>query len=657
MTDARSTGDSSRRPEDQGSGDAESWVAEWSGLFADEPVLGPEARSRAATGSGQTRRPSPGSGSNDEVSAEAWQQAQERSRRQARVRANQRAARQLQRLQPGRHSLPLTGETLADSRWPPRRGFGLAVGAISLVVIVALLATLLIGIGEPDASSSAETTGDVEGTDTAAPIEDPVLEEADLSLTVGADVAPASIEQLTASTVQLFGLDDDLLPVCAGSGVIVGADGTILTNAHVVTSGEDCRFSTVGVAVTVDAAEPPELLYVAEVVALGPGLDLAVLRVTGPISDEVDAPWPTTFDPAPLGDSDTVELGDSVRILGYPVIGGETITLTTGTVSGFTSQVGLGNRALIKTDATISAGNSGGMAVDPEGRVIGIPTRARASDVGPAVDCRPIEDTNEDGEIDDDDTCVSVGGFLNGIRPINLSLSLLAAAGVTDSAADAPVGTPVDLGGVVLSNPRFSLDVVDDEPIDRVRSAPAGIPKLCFFFDWNGIPTGAIWDGVWYIDDELQSGPSAYVDQSWAMEADGEPFWLCIEAEDESGLDAGIYELAFVLDGTLMFVEAFEITPEAVPQAPVRWINGFEVDICGLAINPAAASRQVGLDEMPPEILIEPGGEWTVDLPLGSVVVEAYDCSVPGVPVADQLGGLVIDGPQEFLIGIEQVEE
>jgi hypothetical protein len=57
-------------------------------------------------------------------------------------------------------------------------------------------------------------------------------------------------------------------------------------------------------------------------------------------------------------------LGESIVILGYPVIGGGTITLTRGEVSGFTAEEPFGNRAFIKTSGTIAGGNSGGLAVN-----------------------------------------------------------------------------------------------------------------------------------------------------------------------------------------------------------------------------------------------------------------------------------------------------
>src|SRR4030065_1371770 len=102
-----------------------------------------------------------------------------------------------------------------------------------------------------------------------------------------------------------------------------------------------------------------------------------------------------------LGDSDQVEIGDHLRVLGYPGIGGETITFTEGAVSGFTSERAVEGRAWIKTDATIAGGTSGGMAVNSAGQLIGVPTRASGgSTEGGIVDCRPGGDTNRAGLID-----------------------------------------------------------------------------------------------------------------------------------------------------------------------------------------------------------------------------------------------------------------
>ena len=74
-------------------------------------------------------------------------------------------------------------------------------------------------------------------------------------------------------------------------------------------------------------------------------------------------------------------------------IGGDTITFTQGTVSGFNAQQAIADRAWIKTDATIAGGNSGGLAANAAGEIIGIPTIAASNEQVDPVDCRVIVDT------------------------------------------------------------------------------------------------------------------------------------------------------------------------------------------------------------------------------------------------------------------------
>ncbi|MFN2146366.1 MAG: serine protease, partial [Anaerolineales bacterium] len=119
---------------------------------------------------------------------------------------------------------------------------------------------------------------------------------------------------------------------------------------------------------------------------------------------------------------------DSITILGYPGIGGDTITLTRGEVSGFTSEANRGDRAFIKTSGTIAGGNSGGLAADSSGYLIGIPTQLGYGGEDQFVDCRVLADTNRDGVVDDRDNCVPTGGFINALRPINLAMPLIEAA-------------------------------------------------------------------------------------------------------------------------------------------------------------------------------------------------------------------------------------
>ena len=632
-----------------GSNDADSWVAQWRGLFDNggsvptarpnsgkrsKPAPAPPSAPTTPTVSTAPMAPSGSTESDPPATADKTPPppagSKERSTLAAKVRITQRRPRP--DAQPRSASGP-------PAEAAPGGGSGRGRRLAALVATAALGVVLAVGY-------VVVTSGVVGGP--AETAEGPDDDQNTPELPVGADLAPTGIQELARAAVQLIGIDDAGQAVCAGSGVVVSADGTILTNAHVVTRSSSCTFATIGVAVAANSTAPAELRYKADLLAVDEQLDLAVLRVSGVI-DGVDEALPDSFPWAALGDSDTVALGDGVRILGFPVIGGDTITLTTGTVSGFSAEEGVGERAVIKTDATISAGNSVGMALDAGGRVIGIPSMARASEDGPAIDCRPVTDTNDDGVLSDGDDCVPVGGFLNGIRPINLAQPLLAEArSAQPISPPVAIQTPdVDPAAVVLSNPRFALGREGNIPVDQVRTASAGITELCFFVDWEGIPQGARWDGAWFIDNELAPALGKS-DQVWLLEESGRNFWLCAGESDPGGLPAGVYEIGFFLNNELLFAEAITLTEEPAELVTVTWVNETGGDLCGLAINPLAQSGQVGLDEVGSDGPVEPGGTITMDLPLGLYTVEAYDCS--GLVVADTPGGLPVERSGRFSI-------
>ncbi|MEW6718485.1 MAG: serine protease [Chloroflexota bacterium] len=213
-----------------------------------------------------------------------------------------------------------------------------------------------------------------------------------------------------------------------GSGSIITPDGLILTNAHVVLPDKYFPVDALVVALTLDVNHPPEPTYYAEVVQADPDLDIAVIKITTDLDGNPVDRTMLDLPNVPIGDSDALQLGDNLTILGYPGIGGETITLTRGEVSGFTSDKKYGDRAFIKTSATIAGGNSGGLAANDRGEIIGIPTQLGYGGDDQYVDCRVLADTNRDGVIDDKDNCVPTGGFINALRPIKLALPLTEAA-------------------------------------------------------------------------------------------------------------------------------------------------------------------------------------------------------------------------------------
>lgn len=234
------------------------------------------------------------------------------------------------------------------------------------------------------------------------------------------------------SVVQIIALvevNGQLVEGWTGSGTVVSEDGLILTNAHVILSDRYYEVLDLVVAITTAQDQPPEERFYADVMQADADLDLAVIKVRSDL-DGGPANFSTYgIEPVVIGDSDSLSLGDQIVIMGYPGIGGATITLTRGEVSGFTSEAPYGNRAFIKTSATIAGGNSGGLAATPQGELIGVPTQVGSGDIGNmVVDCRPLADTNRDGFVDESDNCVPTGGFINALRPIKLAQPMIEAA-------------------------------------------------------------------------------------------------------------------------------------------------------------------------------------------------------------------------------------
>jgi serine protease Do len=138
-----------------------------------------------------------------------------------------------------------------------------------------------------------------------------------------------------------------------GSGVIVDADGHAITNYHVVNHASQ---------VTVELSDGSR--HPANVVGVDPATDLAVLKIKG-----------SGLAAAPLGNSDTTEVGDPVLAIGNPF--GLAQTVTAGIISAKGRHAVIENvnyQDFLQTDAAVNPGNSGGPLVNMKGQVIGINT-------------------------------------------------------------------------------------------------------------------------------------------------------------------------------------------------------------------------------------------------------------------------------------------
>ena len=137
-----------------------------------------------------------------------------------------------------------------------------------------------------------------------------------------------------------------------GSGVIISADGVLLTNNHVVEGASD---------IEVQLSDGRQVR--ATLVGTDPETDIAVLKI-----DLAGLPA------IPLGDAKTLAVGDAVLAIGNPFNVGQTVT--SGIVSALgRNQLGINTfENFIQTDAAINPGNSGGALVDADGRLVGINT-------------------------------------------------------------------------------------------------------------------------------------------------------------------------------------------------------------------------------------------------------------------------------------------
>jgi serine protease Do len=155
---------------------------------------------------------------------------------------------------------------------------------------------------------------------------------------------------------QLFGTPEmrQRVQQSLGSGVIVRADGLVVTNNHVVEGGNE---------ITVALSDKRE--FKAKVLLADSRTDLAVLKI-----DTRGERLPVV----PFGDSDSVQVGDLVLAIGDPFNVGQTVTM--GIVSALArSQVATGDSQIfIQTDAAINPGNSGGALVTTDGKLAGINT-------------------------------------------------------------------------------------------------------------------------------------------------------------------------------------------------------------------------------------------------------------------------------------------
>lgn len=243
--------------------------------------------------------------------------------------------------QPGRHRRPGWGGILTAS-------------VLSAVLASGATAATFVALDDdvPASTASVDASSDADTSAPSVPLTGDSVDWGEVAAAVEPSVVAIQVSGPNGSG--------------EGSGVVLGAEGHVLTNNHVV--------SGAGAGTQIQVVLSDGRVLDAEIVGTDPTTDLAVLRLG-------DAPSDLT--PATFADSSDVRVGDPVMAVGNPL--GLADTVTTGIVSALDRPVTTQGESAspfeqgepvvtnaIQTDAAVNPGNSGGPLVDAAGRVIGI---------------------------------------------------------------------------------------------------------------------------------------------------------------------------------------------------------------------------------------------------------------------------------------------
>ena len=235
-----------------------------------------------------------------------------------------------------------------------------------------------------------------------------------------------------------------------GSGVIVSADGYILTNNHVVEGADE-----------IEVILNDSRRAIAKVIGTDPDSDLAILKIS---LDKLPA--------IVLGNSDALQVGDQVLAIGNPFGVGQTVT--SGIVSALNkNQLGINTfENFIQTDAAINPGNSGGALVDVNGNLQGINTAIYSRSggslgIGFAIPVSTAKQVME-GIVKDG---VVTRGWI-GVEPQDLSAELVVTFGIKNSTKSGETLQGVIITGVLQGAPAAKAGIVPGDIIVSIAGKP-----------------------------------------------------------------------------------------------------------------------------------------------------------------------------------------
>ena len=242
----------------------------------------------------------------------------------------------------------------------------IVAGILGALLTVGILAAT--GTFDDPESVAAPPATTVNAEEAAQPLEIPPAQIInDLGAAVNPTaVAAKAVPSIVTVTVGQAGEDGAAaIGVGSGSGVVVSAEGHIITNHHVIEGGD---------TFTVEFEDGR--VYEATLVGSDDLTDIAVLQISA-----------TGLTPADFGSSDALKLGDSVVAIGNPLGQEGGASVTVGIVSAFDRRVDFSGddflHGMIQTDAAINSGSSGGALFNVDGDLIGITSAIGVSQAGP----------------------------------------------------------------------------------------------------------------------------------------------------------------------------------------------------------------------------------------------------------------------------------
>jgi len=244
--------------------------------------------------------------------------------------------------------------------------------------VLVLVIVLIIFLDSSDNSNSGSGQATIQNNGNIKPIEKTQNTNNHNTATKYAEVAESVVNIMCPYASEPFSIDSD---GTGGSGTIMDDSGLVVSNSHIIPQGKDIlNISEEGCFVILPDAitGSPKEIYIATPIVfneLSDEYDLAFLTINDVYTDkdgEKYGVYPKkfpAFDDTGRCKDEQINLGESVRILGYPVSsGGYNLTITDGIVSSFS------DNGSVLTSAKIDQGNSGGLAIDENGCMIGIPS-------------------------------------------------------------------------------------------------------------------------------------------------------------------------------------------------------------------------------------------------------------------------------------------